>query len=449
MLGFTQVSFWQQMQSLLPNNLSENSSFCVGFSGGLDSTVLLHLLSEIQKTQEFKFQLKAIHINHQLQKDADSWADFCQNFCDTTGIPLQILKVKVVDEKENGIEAAARKVRYAAFSENLAINDILLTAHHLDDQIETVFLHLLRGTGVEGAAAINSCSKVRENYLLRPLLNFSREQLEEYAKKNQLQWIDDPSNFETHFNRNYLRNEVLPIIEKRWPAYRQTLQRFANNARSATTVLDDYISVDYLHCLNSKNHTLKIDSLLKLAFEKRLMVIRYWIKNLNYSMPGEAQLTQIHSAILAEKDANPLVEWGGAVVRRYRNEIFLLPRKASNFQDQEFLWNPKIEYYIKGLGVLKSQQMLGQGVCEKYIDEKIKIVFRQGGEKCQPTGRKGRHSLKKLFQEYAVPAWQREQIPIIMIDDEIAGVVGYFYCTPFAAKKDELGFIIKLDLELV
>jgi len=446
---FTQESFWQQVHNLLPNHLIDNPTFCIGFSGGLDSTVLLHLLSEIQKTENHSFSLKAIHINHQLQKDAESWEKFCQDFCETRKISFQSLKVEVTDFKKKGIEAAARNARYTAFSENLLADDILLTAHHLDDQIETVFLHLLRGTGIEGAAAINPCSKVDDYYLMRPLLDFSRDQLVEYAQKHQLDWIDDPSNDEIHFNRNYLRNEVLPVIEKRWPAYRHTIQRFTNNARSAITVLDQYLCTDYLYCLNKEKKTLTIDSLLKLGLEKRLMVIRFWIKQQNFSMPGEAILLQIHSALLANDDANPLIEWGDAIVRRYRNELFLFSRNNNDFQNHEFFWDLKTDHSIKGLGVLRSQKIIGQGIHEKYASEQIKIAFRKGGEICQPVGRQGRHSLKKLFQENAIPPWQREKIPLLLINNQIAGVIGYFYCSPFAANKDEPGYIIKLDLELV
>jgi len=281
------------------------------------------------------------------------------------------------------------------------------------------------------------------------MLEFSREHLMEYAQKHQLNWIDDPSNNEIHFNRNYLRSEILPKIEMRWPAYRQTIQRFSKNARSAITVLDEYISDVYMHCLNQEKSTLTIDSLLKLDLEKRLLVIRFWIKKHGYSMPGEAILLQIHSSLYADDDANPLIEWGDAIVRRYRNELFLFSRKQNNFNSHEFFWDLKTDHLIKGLGVLTSQKELGNGIHEKFASEKIKIGFRQGGEKCQPAGREGRHSLKKLFQEYAVPPWMREQVPLLMIDDQIAGVIGYFYCTPFAAKKDESGYIIELDLELV
>jgi len=447
---FTQESFWQQVQSLLPINLTNNPTFCIGFSGGLDSSVLLHLLSEIQKANNHpSFTLKAIHINHQLQKDADLWEKFCQNFCDTRKIPFKALKVDITDTKKKGIEATARNARYATFRENLLADDILLTAHHLDDQVETVFLQLLRGTGIEGAAAINPCSKVGDYYLMRPLLDFSRDQLLAYAKKHHLDWVDDPSNDENDFNRNYLRNEVLPIIETRWPAYRHTIQRFSNNARSAKTVLDDYLSIDYMHCLNKEKNTLVIDSLLKLALEKRLMVIRFWVKQHNFSLPDEAILLQIHSALLAADDANPLIEWGDAVVRRYRNKLFIFSRKKNDFKNSEFHWNLKTNHTIKGLGVLSSQKVIGHGIHEKYANEKIKIAFRKGGEKCQLVGRQGSHSLKKLFQENAIPPWQREKIPLLLINNQIAGVVDYFYCSPFAAKKNEPGYIIKLDLELV
>ena len=449
-MGLSPELVWQQVQGLLPSESLENLSLCVGFSGGLDSTVLLHLLNQYQKTQakNQSFKLKAIHINHQLQKDADAWSDFCSQFCKNNNIPFQSINVDLVDTKKTGVEAAARNARYQAFSETLSDNDILLTAHHRDDQIETVLLHMLRGSGIEGAAAIDPISKFKHHYLLRPLLNFDRNQLKDYAEKENLQWIEDPSNAEVNFNRNYLRLEVLPLIEKRWPAYRQTIQRFSNNAKSATTVINDYISQDYMHCLNGEKNTLFINTLTQLSLEKRLMIIRYWIKQQNYSMPSESVLLQIHAALTAYDDANPLIEWGDAIVRRYRNEIYLLPRKKISFQNQDYSFDTKKTLTINGLGKLGAQKIMGKGISDDYVNAQIKIIFRQGGEKCQPFGRKGNHSLKKLFQEYAVPPWQREKTPIIMIDNEIAGVVGLFYCETFATKKDESGFVFELALEL-
>ena len=438
---------WQQVQDLLPNKSLDSLSLCVGLSGGLDSIVLLDLLYK-QQLQNPSFNLKAIHINHQLQDEAQAWADFCQKFCETKNIHFQSINVDVVETKKTGLEAAARNARYKAFSENLSRNEFLLTAHHRDDQIETFFLQILRGAGIDGAAAINPCIQFDNHYLLRPLLNIDREQLKEYAENERLQWIEDPSNTEVHFNRNYLRHEILPKLEQRWPSYRQTIQRFSSNARLATNVLNDYISKDYIDCLNSEKNTLLIDVLLNLNLEKRLMVIRYWIKQQNFSTPSESVLLQIHAALEAYEDSNPLIEWGDAIVRRYRNELYLLPRIKVNFEKEVFLWDLKAPIKINNLGEISVQEIMGQGISVNYANAEIKIVFRQGGEKCQPSGRQGNHSLKKIFQEYDVPPWLREKTPIILIDGQIAAVVGLFYCAPFAAKKEESGFVLKLDLDL-
>jgi len=443
---------WQQIRNLLPDSNPHNKlSLCVGFSGGLDSTVLLHLLTQALKAQQSSesptFNLKAIHINHQLQKEAGLWVEFCRNFCSNQEIPFQSINVSVSGSNQSGVEAAARNARYIAFKDNLSSEDILLTAHHRDDQIETVFLQLLRGTGIEGAAAINPCSKLNQNYLLRPLLNFDRKQLEAYATIHKLQWVEDPSNAATDYGRNYLRHNVLPVIEKRWPSYRKTIQRFSNNARSAAILLNDYVVQDFELSSNPDRNSLKIDLLLQLSLEKRLLVIRFWIKQLGSLMPSESILLEIHRVLTADEDTNPVVEWGSSKLRRYRNEIFLLPRQAKEVKKSDFFWDLKSHLNINGLGELSGQKSLGYGLNEKYAAKKIKVTFRQGGEKCQPAGRQGTHSLKKLLQEYEVPPWQRENIPILVIDGKIAAVVGLFYCDPFAVKKEEQGILVSLELD--
>ncbi len=441
MSGYTQALLWQQLERLLPDESLEVPVLCVAYSGGLDSTVLLHTLAELQVTQ--KFSLKAVHINHQLQDTADAWSVSCREFCKKKHISFQNIKVSVTKDKK-GPEAAARKARYTAFDHCLNPNDILLTAHHLDDQVETVFLQLLRGSGIDGASAISLVTKRNHYYLMRPLLSFERQQLLHYAKEVQLTWVEDPSNEQTHFNRNYLRQNVLPMLEARWPAYRKTIARFSNHARVTANVLDDYIRNDFRQCFDASNQTLKIEALKLLVLEKRLFVIRCWIKHCDYSIPSERILLQIHEALFAVEDANPLIEWDQAQIRRYRNQLYLFSRSALDEKLSAFEWNGKTRQIIKGLGDLDVQTGIGQGILERYTHRPMKIKFRQGGEKCSPTGRKGRHSLKKMFQEYAIPPWLRSRIPLLIIDNEIAAVIGYFYCAPFAANQGEPGVIINL-----
>lgn len=455
MVGFSPDSLWQQTQPLLPEKSRNDKalpSLCVAFSGGVDSTVLLHALSVLLTHAKTPFSLRAIHINHQLQAESDQWVTFCDGFCLARGIPFQSVVVDVIPSKK-GIEAAARQARYSAFKKALNSEEILLTAHHLDDQVETVFLQLLRGTGVDGAGAMAPVSNANVYPLIRPMLSVERAQLEAYAKQEGLTWIDDPSNAEENFSRNFLRKKIFPVIEDRWPGYRKTIQRFSNNARSASTVLASYLEEDYVTCCVD-NHdalgiALDIEPLKLLVIEKRLMIIRHWLKSCNAIMPGERVLMQIHSAIFSSEDANPLIEWGQYQVRRYQNMLYFLMRDEVSVMPETFHWDMKQPYKINDRSQLISQHIVGDGIHERYGDEQVTIAFRQGGEKCQPFGRLGTHSLKKLFQEYAIPPWMRDKVPLLMIDNQIAAIVGYCYCRPFAVQSHESGIIIRLNLDLV
>lgn len=445
MTGFDPDYFWQHLESLLPNELQKLPlKLCVGFSGGLDSTVLLKTLSTLRT--KHTFSLRAIHVNHQLQPDAPAWSNFCRTFCENENIDFQNINVDVVQTKELGPEAAARKARYTAIKNTIQENEIFLTAHHLDDQIETLFLQLLRGAGIDGASAIKPVTQHDNYYLLRPLLAYDRCHLSNYAESNKLSWVEDPSNSEKHYNRNYLRHDVLPLIEKRWPAYRKVLQRFVEHSQSTVELLEGYSKQDFDICYSVEDFTLSIEKLNSFSIEKQSLILRHWIKQQNFLMPGEAQLAQIHKAIVAVPDANPLVKWAGAELRRYQNKLYLLPQNHSSIDLSEVTWDLKQPRILRGIGKLISHTVVGYGIKPHLVEADITISFRKGGEKCRPVGRQGSHSLKKLFQEYAIPPWRRRQIPLLKINDAIIAVPGYFYCEPFAALKEEEGIAINLEL---
>ncbi|MDH5258205.1 MAG: tRNA lysidine(34) synthetase TilS, partial [Gammaproteobacteria bacterium] len=319
-------------------------SFVVGLSGGVDSIVLLHALSilsqqassESDKPEtkpKLNFKLKAIHVNHQLQFEANEWQKFCVSFCETLNIPIQCFLVDAVPKQGEGPEAAARNARYDVFKKKLLPNEILLTAHHLDDQIETVLLQMLRGTGVDGGAGIRPVSKFNTSYLIRPLLMFSRDAIEAYANENSLTWINDPSNTETYYDRNYLRHDVLPAIEKRWPSYRDTIGRFSQHMRQASELLNDIADQDLEVTNDKRNECLLISELNRLSFARKNNLIRHWLSYQNYSLPSDKQLKQINALIVAREDAMPVVSWGNVELRRFHGCLYSMNNKRKKIPE--------------------------------------------------------------------------------------------------------------------
>lgn len=451
MTEFNSLLLQQTLDRLLQQQgigLDQPVTLVLGLSGGMDSVVLLHALSSICAVNP-SYKLRAIHVNHQLQSSADDWQKFCNALCQKWQVPFESVTVDVDAKKGEGVEAAARKARYSAFKNKLSPSDILLTAHHLDDQIETVFLKLLRGTGVDGAAGIRPITTFNGHYLLRPLLNVHRTSLEAYAKQNHLQWINDPSNEETIYDRNYLRHEILPVIEKRWPAYRQTIRRFSHHMQHVSELLQQIAQQDFKTVYDAEKQCLNIDELIKLSLPRRHNTIRFWIKQHSETIPGVELLNQINTAIIAREDASPVVKWANVELRRFKNGLYLLneplQKTTKDFSVTLQNWQPGEKIMIPGYGFLSLVETRKEGLKPSCLaNAELTIKFRQGGERCTPVSRHKSQTLKKIFQEYNIPPWKRNSIPLVYINQEIAAAVGVFYCKPFAAE-DEVGLKIVVE----
>lgn len=405
--------------------LSNFHTVWVGFSGGLDSTVLLHAVSS---QPALIAKLKAVHIHHGLSTQAGVWVQHCQRICEQLSVPLQINQVEF--DRTHNIEQHARTARYAVFSNLLSHHDGLLVAHHADDQAETVLLQLLRGAGVDGLAAMPATKPLGAGRLLRPLLNHSRAKLEAYAKHYQLTWIEDESNRDSTYSRNYLRNQVMPLLSERWPGAVDNLVRASHHCQQAKINLQTLAELD---CPDLTSDKLPLQSLCHLresgdpsiAWEKmnsRLNnLLRIWLMHNQVSMPSTVIFHRIiNEVIQSARDATPVVSWGGTSVRRYQDKLYLVkhhdvrPPACMNWVDfpASFSWGEQI------LSVISSETGL-------YIpaDSPIQIRCRQGGERIVLRGQT--KCLKKLFQEWHVPPWQRDSIPLIYIDNQLAAVVGY------------------------
>ena len=414
----------------------------VAFSGGLDSHALLHALSQLRA--ELHADIGAVHVHHGLQQAADDWEAHCQRVCAELDVPYVSLGVDGSASRGESPEAAARSARYAALADWLPAGDCLLTAQHQDDQAETLLLQLLRGSGVSGLAGMPVTTTLGAGRHLRPLLEVSREALREYAVTHTLSWIEDPSNTDTAFDRNYLRQQVLPLLRQRWPAVAASLSRSANHCADASHLLDD-MAAQELQALVSGDHGLSLSGLAALSQSRQRNVVRHWIKQLFGKTPSTAVLARIFNDVVASRrDSEPCVRWGNFEMRRFRGELYLLPRTAQPNHSTPVDWKLAESLALpQAGGVLTAIPQTGCGIRTAAVsDGQVHVAWRQGGERCRPAGRGHHHSLKNLFQEQGIPPWERPRIPLIYIEDRLAAVAGLWVCEPFQAGPAEPGFKI-------
>ena len=411
------------------NNIT---TWCLAYSGGIDSQVLLHLL------HLSKFNVSAIYIDHGLQAQSVDWAKHCYQQCEQLGIPFQVIKVDATAARGESPEAAARKARYAALKNCIEENTCLLTAQHQDDQTETIMLQLLRGAGAAGLSGMPEITDFGCGWHARPLLNISQQQIEDYANLNCLSWVEDPSNQHLNYDRNYLRHSVMPGLQKRWPALNKTLSIFASQQAENTRLLNVLAEQDLRSSLLEESR-LAINQLNKLDDARLRNALRYWVKSVNKPMPSRAVLEQIVQQIKNySHDSAVLISWANVEVRCFRDMLFCL-NKLSHDASQFFNWDMKNDLLLpsieKKISFKRTSADNNQFVLDtEKLNLPITVRFRQGGERIRPAGRDGSHDLKSLFQESAVPGWQRDRIPLLFVDEELVAVVGYWLSDDFAVK---------------
>ena len=394
----------------------------VALSGGVDSTVLLHQLVMLREHNP-NILLRAIHINHQLSPNADKWEKHCKHVCEQFNIEFLSEKVNADPEVGESPEDAARKSRYSVFAKIIDEGECLLTAHNADDQAETVLLQLLRGAGPKGLAAMPEKKTFFKEFHVRPLLNLTRNEIIEYAKKQNLSWVDDESNKNNNFDRNYLRNKVMPILKKRGPQLTKTFSRSAENCAEAKYLLEELAEEDFNTCKDS-DEMIVIDKLNKMTLSRKKNLLRYYLKE-NFSERISAKkLDQLMTSFLtADEDKNPVLELENHEVHRFKNNLRVVKKLPNLNADLIIPWDLKNHLTLPAdLGALDPRNF------DIKSDQAVTIRFRQGGEKCKPQGRNETHALKKLFQEWEVPPWQRDRVPLIYVGEQIAYVVGYCQC---------------------
>lgn len=419
-------------------DLAPVTRYWVAYSGGRDSTVLLH--AALATTRD-KIPLAAVHIHHGLYPQADAWAAHCAQVCGALGIPLTLQHVDATPQPDESPEAAARRARYAACAQIIGHDEVLLTAHHQDDQAETVLLQLLRGSGPQGLAGMAACASWASGRLVRPLLTVSRAAIASYAAQQQLTWIEDPSNGDPRYARNYLRHHVLPLLAGLQPAVASTLCRAAQHAAQASMLLDELADADMPDSSPTK---LFIPALLALTPARRHNVLRRWLKKHAWPMPQTRHLAQLERDVLqARADATPCLRWPGVWVRRYREYLYISAPDAP--PSAPIMWlDPNLPVALPHNGVLQGQPVVGQGVALQHWQKSpITIRYRQGGERIQPIGSPYTRALKTLFQEHGIPPWQRARWPLLYIGAELVAVPQLVIGAPWAASAGEEGRVVE------
>lgn len=404
------------MTNLLPADwvecLRHYHRIMIAFSGGLDSTVLLHALNS---EPDLSPKLIAVHVNHQLQAQSDDWQAHCSQLCLQWHIPY--IDRKVVVHSKSNIEASARRERYNVFRQLIDADDALVTAHHADDQIETFFLNLFRGSGVAGLASMPDRQPFANGMLLRPLLYISKQAIQAYARQHQLNWIDDPSNMDCRFRRNWLRHQWLPMLDQRWPKASDNILRTISLLQQSYQSEQSSASVLLSNCLETANR-LVIEPLLSLNKIEQKSVLRHWLKQHHLNMPTKVQLEQLFRSVIdAKQDANPSWGLGDYVIRRYDGRLYLLPQSDLATSTKSVLWTD----FPKPLCLVDKKQRLQLTLVGKLPDfKRVEIRFREGGERFHWRGKT--RVVKKLLQDWKIPPWQRDHLPLLYIDNELVSI---------------------------
>jgi tRNA(Ile)-lysidine synthase len=427
-------------QLLARLNTHENATACwVAFSGGVDSHALLHAIAS--RRSELTLPLGAVHVDHGLHGHSPAWAEHCRQACAGLGVDFVLLSGDARPANGESPEAAARSLRYKLLRDWLPAKAMLLSAHHQDDQAETLLLQLLRGAGPKGLSAMPASVPLGQGTLLRPLLDCGRDDLLAYARAQGLDWLEDPSNADTRLGRNFLRHRLLPELKTRWPATAAVLARSADLCAEAAELQEQVAHQDLGDATGARPGTLSVPALDRLPEPRQRNLIRHWVRTMGFSLPSRAVLGRIFTEVLAARaDAGPCVHWPGAEVRRYRDDLFVLaPLAPPTGADQD--WAPGEVLELAG-GTLRADTATGQGL-RLTPGTRLQVRFRQGGEQLRLTGRGHHHALKQLLQESGVPPWERERLPLLYLGEELVAVAGLWVAEGYQAAPGEAGWRVQ------
>jgi tRNA(Ile)-lysidine synthase len=394
----------RRLAALLPANVE----FCVALSGGLDSVALLTALAG-------QARVRAIHVNHGLHPNAKRWSAHCRALCAKLKVPLTVVTTQVSRRRGESLEAEARKARYAVFAARLRAGEALLTAHHEDDQLETVLLQLLRGAGVAGLSGMPECVPFASGWLARPLLSRTRAELEAWVRSRGVEWIEDDTNADERLDRNYLRRQVLPLVRARWPSAAATVARSARHAAEAKGLLDALARADVESAADGA--ALCVTRLRSLDAPRRRNALRFWIARSGHRLPDAARLEEIVGALLeARADANP-------VVRRHGGRLTIdAATTATPAGESRWSWRTARELAIPGGGSLTLRPDPKGRLDLDVLPETLTLRPRRGGERLRPRAAGRTRTLKALLQEEKIPAHARAELPLLFAGEQLIAV---------------------------
>ncbi|MDB5808697.1 MAG: tilS [Betaproteobacteria bacterium] len=445
----------QRIGAVLGRHVRRGDRLVAGLSGGIDSVVMLDLLHRVAKTH--RFELAALHVNHQINPRADRWASFCRAYCRRLGVALTVVKVRV--PREASFEGAARAARYAAFAALPA--NFVAVAHNLDDQAETVLMQLLRGAGVKGASAMpvlrrmdqglkiepglpDSRSSMRNPSVLRPLLEVTRAEIEAYAAARKLTWVDDDSNADISFDRNFVRHRLLPVIAERYPAYRQTLSRASRHFAEAAQLLDELARGD-MQIVSG----LKISLLAALPIARAKNALRYFLALQGVRMPNEARLAECIRQLQKPGGANTVIDLDGHQLRAFKGDLRVVRHSPQPAAGSSWSWCGESRLVVPELGAaLVMKKSRGSGISLAKLQlAPVTVRLREGGERFRPDARRPRRSLKNLLQEARLPPWLRSRLPLLYCGETLVYVPDIGIDADFGAQAGEPGIEPKWEQE--
>ncbi|WAJ72362.1 tRNA lysidine(34) synthetase TilS [Catenovulum adriaticum] len=447
----------------------QQKTLFVGLSGGVDSVVLLDVLYQLSqdKSNNLTFNLAAIHVHHGLSKNANTWQDFCFKFCQQRNIPFQAQQVSLIRDKRQSLEALAREARYQIFSELSDEHSVLVTAQHLNDQAETFLLRLKRGSGPTGLSAMARLSDLpsqnkQSRILWRPLLKVSKTDILAYAKQHQLTWMEDESNLNNDFDRNFIRNQVLPLIETRWPEFQTCIARSAELCQQEQSILAQVAQQDLASLkLKNANHSIDLLAFNQLDSARQSNVLRYWLKQFSEPMPSQAVLEQIRQNSQASIDQQPKIKLGQGELWQYKKGLYYISQVQIAALNN-IPHNLELEVSKLNLGnlTLDKQALDNQALAKRTVDkqaepktvltlsngQQLEINWRALGiqlhqqdkvtiefspslkTKCRPKYRHCSKSIKQCLQELEIPIWQRPHIPYLFINNQLKAAIGFWEC---------------------
>ena len=423
----------------LARHVAPHARLVLALSGGLDSVVLLHAL--LARRDQHPFELRAVHVHHGLSPSADDWADFCTRLCASHAVELTVRRVGIVRDDPAGIEAAARRERRCIFAALDA--DFLLTAHHQNDQAETLLLQLLRGAGPKGLAAMAEV-QIQPDWRavhLRPLLDLKRAELWGYAQLHGLVWIEDESNQDPRYRRNALRQQVMPLLDAHFPGVSVTLARAAALQADTAELLDDLARIDAKTAID--NDRLDCAVLAALSTPRARNLLRHFIERGGQSMPNARRLNEaLHQLLDARQAAQVCVSLGDAELHRFRGGAYLVPARAHAPQ-APIVWQGESVLDMQTIGVsVAFTPTVGSGLKRSLFDAgRVELRLRAGRERIRMTPGGPHRKLKNLLQESAIPPWERDRLPLLLCDGNLVWAAGIGFDVDCLAEPGEPGLI--------